>query len=110
MDAFWQAAAEFVPTANTVEYRLYYDDHGIPLYYSCDPLPGNYVVVGAEVYAQGRYDCKVINGEIKYPAQIKSAKLVPSTKGTACYAKDVSIISPSETDAQHWKLKTYEKD
>ena len=110
MDAFWQAASEFVHSETTVEYRLYYDDQGIPLYYSCEQLPGNYLVVSAEVYAQGRYDCKIVNGTIKYPTQIKSAKLVPSTKGTACYVKDVSIISPTDTDAQYWKLKTYEKD
>lgn len=110
MDSFWQAAAEFISDKVEVEYRLYYDEQGMPLYYTCDQLPGNFVAVSAEVYAQGRYDCKVVNGEIKYPAQIKYAKLIPSTKGTACYIKDVSIISPTETDAQHWKLRVYEKD
>ena len=110
MDAFWQAVSDFVPTVTTVEYRLYYDNQGVPLYYSCEHLPGNYIVVSAEVYAQGRYDCKIVDGTIKYPIQIKSAKLVPSTKGTSCYVKDVSIISNTETDAQHWKLKIYEKD
>ena len=110
MDSFWQAAAEFTHTDTRVEYRLYYDDQGIPLYYSCDDLPGNYIVVSADVYAQGRYDCRIVNGEIKYPSVIKYAKLVPATKGTACYANDVSIISPTDTDAQYWKLKNYEKD
>ena len=111
MDSFWQAVAEFAPAEHAVvEHRLYYDDQGNALFYTCDKPEGNYILVSSEVYAQGRYDCKVVNGQIKYPAQIKYAKLVPSTKGTACYAKDVSIISSTETDAQYWKLKTYEKD
>lgn len=110
MDNFWQAAANFSHTEVAVEYRLYYNDQGTPLHYSCEDLPGNYVVVSAEVYAQGRYDCRIVDGEIKYPAQVKYTKLVPDTKGTACYAKDVSIVSATETDAKHWKLKIYEKD
>lgn len=111
MDSFWQAVSELEPTVSTeIEYRLYYDTNGEPLYYTCEDLPGNYVVVSTEVYAQGRYDCKIIAGQIRYPAQIKYAKLVPGTKGTACYIKDVSIISNTETDSQYWKLRTYEKD
>lgn len=111
MDSFWQAVTEFVPDSPVeVEYRLYYDEHGDPLHYTCEDLPGNYLVISAEIYAQGRYDCKVINGKIKYPSQTRYAKLVPSTKGTGCYIKDVSIVSPTDTDSQYWKLKTYEKD
>ena len=110
MDSFWQAVTEFAHIENVVEHRLYYNDQGLPLYYSCEQLPGNYITVSAEVYAQGRYDCCIVNGTIKYPAVVKYAKLIPSTKGTACYAKDVSIISPTDTDAQYWKLKNYEKD
>lgn len=111
MDSFWQAVSEFSHNPPTeIEYRLYYNEHGDPLHYTCEDLPGDYVVVSAEVYAQGRYDCRIVNGQIKYPSQIKYAKLVPGTKGTACYAKDVSIVSNTETDAKHWKLKIYEKD
>ena len=111
MDSFWKAVNEFVaPPQVSVEYRLYYNEHGEPLHYTCEQLPGNYIVVDVDVYAQGRYDCRVVDGKIKYPSQIKYAKLVPSTKGTSCHLKDVSIISNTEPNIQHWKLKTYEKD
>lgn len=112
MTNFWQAVAETTQdTLRQVEYRLYYDNaSGKPLFYTCDELPGNYIIVEQEVYQNGRYDITVVEGKIKYPSTIGSMKLVPADTGTLCYSNDVSIISQHISNSQFWKLKYYEKD
>lgn len=111
MDSFWQAVSEYQePEQPTLEFRLYYDDAGRVLFYSMEQLPGKYVQVTSEQYAEGRYDVTVVNGEIKYPVTKVYRKLVPSKTGTATSLSDVTIISPTETDAQFWKAKIYEQD
>lgn len=111
MDNFWQAVSEHVEhVVNEPEFRLYYDSDGRVTCYSMQELEGNYITVTKEQYAEGRYDVTVINGVIKYPVNKVYRKLVPSLTGTATMRNDVTIISDTETDAQHWKTRIYEQD
>lgn len=108
MTNFWNAIelVEEQPIQE-VEYRLYYDELGEPLYYTTEKHDGLYIVVSKEVYDEGRYDIAVIHGEIsKTRKKYATQKLVPvnSDKGTECLIDDISIVGKG----QHWALKRYE--
>ena len=94
-----------------VEFRLYYDDNGNVLCYTCDKPEGNYIVVDRLTYAECRFDIKVLDSKI-----IKSnegaiiTKLVPSLSGTRCTKEDVAIIVRDgySGDTILWNTKQYE--
>ena len=89
------------------EFRLYYDDRGNVITYTCEVMDGNYIVIDATTYAEARPDIKVVDGHIvkNNPGSVVS-RLYKDTEGTLCEYEDVSIIA--ESDGQYWKLKTYE--
>lgn len=89
------------------EFRLYHDDKGHPITYTCEKLDGNYIVVDAMTFAEARPDVRVIDGRIirnSFGSVI--SKLYKDVAGVLCEHEDVSVIT--ETDGQYWKLKTYE--
>lgn len=89
------------------EFRLYYDEKGNVLTYTCDNHDGNYIVVDATTFAEARPDLKVVDGKlIKNRMGSVVSRLYKDTAGVLCEAEDVSIIT--ETDGQYWKLKTHE--
>jgi hypothetical protein len=93
----------------TVEFRLYFDDNGDVLYYTCDKPEGNYIVIDRQTYAECRHDIKVVDGRIVHLNQVALiSKLVPSESGTKCSTYDVNIITSDNTDIQYWKVKTNE--
>ena len=92
------------------EFRLYYDDRGNVLFYTCEKPEGKYVVIDAGTFAEGRPDLKIVNGKIA--GMISGAvvsKLVHDIEGTICASNDVSIVvDSSHNNTIKWKLKTYE--
>jgi len=112
----WEA-----PIVTKPEFRLYYNEKGEVVTYSCEKLEGNYIVIDALTFAEARYDIKVINGTISrlIPGQIVS-KLIPDNNGTACADVDISVVLNVEKDKEinesnfsyrgkttYWKLKNY---
>ena len=96
----WEA-----PVIEKPEFRLYYDERGNVLFYTCEKPDGDYIVIDALTYAESRPDIKVVDGRIvRGGASTLSSRLHRSTIGTLCEAEDVSIVT--ETAGQHWKLKT----
>ena len=92
----------------TVEFRLYYDDNGNVLFYTCEKPEGKFLVIDKDIYAECRFDFKIIDGEIVRPQQVKIIeKLVPSTEGTLCSADDVNIIVDKSYSGEktYWKFK-----
>jgi len=89
-----------------VEFRLYYDDNGAVICYTCEDLPGNYIVVDKDAYAACRHDVTVIDGKIvSFNDSVFLLKLVPG-KGIKTSDNDITILTDSgETE---WKLKKYE--
>lgn len=89
------------------ELRLYYDESGKVICYSCEKLEGDYIVVDAQTYAECRHDIKVIDGKIikDYKSSFIS-RLYISTEGTLCHEQDISVIT--ETDGTYWNLITHE--
>ena len=92
-----------------VEFRLYYDDTGKVICYTCDNLPGdNYILVDPQTYAEGRTDLRIVDKEIKRSNEfIFISKLVESLDGIKCNSEDVCVIDNSD-DSKTWKLEVNE--
>lgn len=102
----WEAPTVIVP-----EFRLYYDDNGHVVCYTCSKPEGNYIVIDALTYAAARPDIRVIDGKISTVSEsMVVSKLMPGDSGVTCASEDMSIIvDDSYTDQTiQWKLKTYE--
>jgi hypothetical protein len=93
-----------------IEFRLYYDENGRVLFYTCDKPEGNYIVIDQQTYVESRYDWVVKEGKLtKLVPGIVITKLKPSTEGIDCVFDDVSILVDSKyTNIQKWKLDRYE--
>jgi len=100
------------PKLKDPEFRLYYDDKGYVVSYSCEELEGDYVIIDAQTFAEARPDVRVVNGKVvKVNAGAVVSKLLPCKKeGVVCAAEDISILvsSKSKIKKQKWKLETYE--
>jgi hypothetical protein len=108
-DNFWAAFAE-TPDIKPLKifYRLYYDDHGNPLFYSMEDLPGNYIDIDAKTYAESASRVRVVNGQILKNVAPASTKLVPSDLGMACDPRDICVIVNEAQPNTKWNLNTYE--
>lgn len=95
-----------------VEFRLYYDDNGDCICYTCEDLEGKYLVIDSITFAEGRHDVKVIDGELIKPSNIVNVvKLVIDyDEGVACAEEDISIIADEKYigPVLKWKEKLYE--
>jgi hypothetical protein len=94
------------------EFRLYYDEKGQVITYTCEKLEGDYVVIDAQTYAESRPDLRVVNGKIvRISNSAVVSKLVPDeSEGKVCASEDISIIvdGKDKVKKQKWKLVTYE--
>lgn len=96
----WEAPQIIKP-----EFRLYYDDKGNVVCYTCDKLPGNFIIIDAVTFAESRPDLKVVDGKIvRAGTGAVISKLFPSTVGVMCEKEDISIIT--DGDGAFWELKT----
>ena len=95
------------PETKPVFFRLYHDDAGYPICYSMEDLPGNYLEITAEQYAESNYRVRVQNGKIIKQQNARTSKLVPSLIGITCCLEDVTIVTDEELN-QKWKLKNYD--
>jgi hypothetical protein len=102
----WEAPVIVPPV-----FRLYYDDTGKVICYTCEELEGNYIVIDAQTYAEARPDIRVIDGKIStVPVSMLVSKLMPGETGTKCASEDMSIVvgDDYEGTTTHWKLNIYE--
>jgi hypothetical protein len=100
---FWAALApvEILP----VFYRLYHDDHGFPLFYSMENLPGKYIDIDQETYANPPTHTRVIDGKLVLTYNPTVVKLRPSKVGTPCHFSDVSIVVSEQEPHIKWSLR-----
>ena len=94
-----------------IEYRLYYDDDGRVLFYTCEKPEGKYLLIDKLTFAQARPDLRVIDGKLSSvnPKAIIS-KLVLADEGITCASEDISILV-DETylgPTKKWKLTVNE--
>lgn len=96
----WEA-----PIIEKPEFRLYYDDKGQVVTYTCEKLEGNYIVIDALMFAEARPDVRVVAGKVvRAGSGAVISRLYPDKTGVLCEAEDVSIIT--EAAGKYWKLKT----
>lgn len=112
MTNFWQGLEEFEQQETKpveIEFRLYYNKHGYPLFYSTEDLSGNYIVIDHNTYIRGDYqNIKVKDGRILQRNPADSTKLIhDDSAGTCCFKNDVTLID-NTGQGQYWKLKTHE--
>lgn len=93
-----------------VEFRVYYDNDGKVLFYTCDKPEGNYIVIDRQTFNESRYDMRVVDGRlVKNTPGTIIQKLVPADKGIACASEDISIVvDEGYTNIQKWDLLVYE--
>jgi hypothetical protein len=101
----WEAPKIIPP-----EFRLYYDDAGKVVCYTCEKLEGTYIVIDAITYAQARPDVRIIDGKISTVSNhCIVSKLMPhNIEGITCEEEDISIVSLENIGIIKWKLNTYE--
>lgn len=102
------AALEQMPLPQPVFYRLYYDDHGSPLFYSMEDLPGNYIEVDQETFRTQPMRVKVKQGKLIKVTWHTVQKLRPNVLGTQCHPQDVAVIVDS--NGIFWNKQTYEQN
>jgi hypothetical protein len=90
------------PELNPVHYRLYYDNAGLPLSYSHEDLPGQYIDITPMQFALQDQSVKVVDGKLVRQRRTMITKLVHNSSGTLCHAKDVSIVV-DQPPGQYWK-------
>jgi len=104
---FWEA-----PKIEKPEFRLYYDAKGNVICYTCEKLEGDYIIIDAMTFAEGRPDVRVANGKlVKVNTNAVVSKLVQhDSEGQLCHKDDVSVVLTKKDNVkkQLWKLTTYE--
>ena len=102
----WEAPKVVKP-----EFRLYYDEAGKVVCYTCDTtLPGNFIIVDSSTFAQSRPDLRVVNGKlVDGISAVVISRLVPGP-GIRCAAEDFNIVVGDDYQGETitWKLQTYE--
>lgn len=106
MDDNWT----FIPViADPAEFRLYYDDTGSVVHYTCEKLEGNFIAVDAITFAEARPDIKVIDGKVvRTDRVLLVTKLTTSTSGIKCSRDDITIIVDQNEDGIYWDIQNYE--
>lgn len=99
----WQRSAPEEPA--TIEYRLYHDEDGYPLFYSMEDVPGTYIVIDAETYWNGPKHIRVIDGKIVEKEICWTKKLVPSARGVSCDPWSVCVIVENDQPHINWRIK-----
>lgn len=95
--------------AKPIERRLYYDEAGNVITYTCEDLPGDYIIVTPEQFAEARPDVKVRDGQLIYTHKLSHiSKMAQSTTGVATSDWDVNILVDRQApEKKFWSMKTH---
>lgn len=99
-------ALENMPQPVPVFYRLYYGEHGYPLFYSMEDQPGTYIEITQQQYTESKSNIRVKNGAIVEVTWYTAEKITPSDTGTLCHSQDVAVVV--NKNGTYWSKKTYE--
>ena len=108
-DNFWQVMQSFSwPDPEPVQYRLYHDDQGRPLFYTMEHLPGTYIEVDQATYLRSSYHVRVRHNKLIFfePKALVSRLLPNPDSGTPCHCKDVCVVTDSDRPHQKWKKQS----
>ena len=102
-DEFWEFWRNVQwPELKSVHYRLYYDDAGLPLFYSHEDFPGKYIDITPQQFALQDQSVKVVDAKLVRHQRTAITKLVHRDSGTCCHVKDVTIVV-DQLPGQYWK-------
>jgi hypothetical protein len=106
---FWQVFGSLEPWQPPVVFwRLYYDENGMPLFYTQEDKPGNYINVTPEQYQRASMRVKVKDNKLIELTTTPVKKKIPADTGIPCYPNDVSIVVAESEPHQCWRLTTNE--
>ena len=101
-EEFW---ANYKPVEiKPILYRLYYNDQGLPLFYSQEDLPGNYIDIDHKTYINPPKHAKVVDGKLVVLNNVSVTRLRPNTYGTPCHVEDISIVVSDTEPHIKWSL------
>lgn len=100
---FWAALAPV--EVKPVLYRLYHDDQGLPLFFSQEDLPGNYIDITREEYVNPPKHFKVVNGSIELIETAEVRRLYPDENGVPCHPSDICIVVNDSEPNIKWSMK-----
>lgn len=92
-----------------IEFRAYYDADGKIITYTTEDIPGDYIIVTSEQYAEARHDARVIDGQLVLKNRrthvLKLDKNRGGGKRTSKY--DISIVV-IDGPSSYYMVKAYE--
>jgi len=90
-------------------FRLYYDENGRVICYTCEVLPGdNYIDIDSQTYAECNPNLRIINGEIRRASDYSVvARIVEAVDGVKCEPEDICVLTDSEENKK-WKVEINE--
>jgi hypothetical protein len=109
-EEFWGILQTQQSATPVLEYRLYYDEDGFPLFYSMEQPPGNYIVVDQETYLNGPKHIRVLDGKLVVYKTNFAKKLVISNQGQACDPRDICVVIDIDQPHTKWNLKHLEPE
>lgn len=89
-------------------FRLYYDNNGVPLFYSMEDLPGTYIEITPEEYHLGATNVRVRNDKLVQITWTTTAKLVPNETGTPCDPNNILVVVAEDKPHVKWSKRIYE--
>jgi hypothetical protein len=106
---FW-SILHSMPEPNPVFYRLYYDDQGLPLFYSMADELGTYIEIDQATFACSASNVRVRDGKLVEVTWQTTVKLVPGNSGSPCHLDNVAVIVAEDQPHTRWSKQTYESD
>ena len=92
------------PEIKPVFYRLYYDNAGLPLFYSQEDLPGKYIDITPDQFVMRNMSVRVVDQKLIQYKTVWVTKLVPADSGILCHSQDVAVVVANHP-GQYWKKK-----
>lgn len=100
MQAYFTEAAP-----KPIEYRLYYDESGMPVEYTTEDLLGRYIIIDQATYSLRSHRVRVIDGKLIQQREHNRMVMRPNIEGQACDPYSVAVVVADDSvNKSYWKL------